>query len=625
MSGKLPEPAFEIPPAHRFSAQRMVNWLSPGQLLDTGLKALLSGLFGAYADKREVQAALVQALAPDHDYSEGGEIWFDYVADLGDGFNPTYATAWLMARPGLSVPGAPEELPRGRFLILGGDQVYPTASAQEYQDRLVGPFGAVLPRVETGWPHVYAIPGNHDWYDGLTSFLRIFCQTRSPGSTGSVLPRSRWLGAWETRQRRSYFALKLPANWWLWGTDIQLSADIDKPQLEYFFDVIAPQMQEEARRTGCEPRVILVTASPSWVFCVDRPAPGGHSVDDPKSFESLAYFEKLIRRSGARLALVLSGDLHHYCRYEQQTSDPGEPKTHRITSGGGGAYLFATHQMPDRIKVPEESAKDVVKQTVYRREAIFPSESESRQEARGVWGLPWRNVSFSALLGSLYILFAWTLQSASHSINGMSKSLADSLLDARGPGEVVHQFAQVFAHSPASVLFLLIVLGGAFAFAWTEGKPYRPRLPVLGLVHGVGHLLICLGLIDLLSYVNLGWLHLKPEAISLVLVFIAETLLLGGLLGSLWFAAYLLAASKLCCGHTNEVFSSQSIQDYKNFLRLRITPDGELTIHPLGVRKVPHSWELNPRATSAGGTESWWNPPEKALEPCLIEEPVTIR
>ena len=36
-------------------------------------------------------------------------------------------------------------------------------------------------------PTVYAIPGNHDWYDGLTGFLRQFGQDR-------------WLGGWRTHQ-----------------------------------------------------------------------------------------------------------------------------------------------------------------------------------------------------------------------------------------------------------------------------------------------------------------------------------------------------------------------------------------------------------------------------------------
>ena len=57
---------------------------------------------------------------------------------------------------------------------------------------------AALPYLEGAPPDMYALPGNHDWYDGLTSFMRLFCQ-------------GGWVGAWRTRQRRSYFAVKLPS------------------------------------------------------------------------------------------------------------------------------------------------------------------------------------------------------------------------------------------------------------------------------------------------------------------------------------------------------------------------------------------------------------------------------
>ena len=66
-------------------------------------------------------------------------------------------------------------------------------------------------------PEVFALPGNHDWYDSLVSFTRLFCSQR-------------WFQGWRTRQRRSYFALKLPGRWWLVATDFQLGSDIDALQ-----------------------------------------------------------------------------------------------------------------------------------------------------------------------------------------------------------------------------------------------------------------------------------------------------------------------------------------------------------------------------------------------------------
>ncbi|MBI1925576.1 hypothetical protein HYR99_15150 [Candidatus Poribacteria bacterium] len=41
-----------------FTRQPMVRWFDPGLLVGTGIRALLSSIFGAYADKREIQAVL---------------------------------------------------------------------------------------------------------------------------------------------------------------------------------------------------------------------------------------------------------------------------------------------------------------------------------------------------------------------------------------------------------------------------------------------------------------------------------------------------------------------------------------------------------------------------------------
>ena len=110
-------------------------------LLNTGLRTLLAILFGAYLDKRELQNALSGDVfeQPGRD----GELWLDYVADLGDGFHATYSVAYLLAQPRLAVGG--RVLPRGDVLLMGGDQVYPVANGDEYENRTKGPYRAALP------------------------------------------------------------------------------------------------------------------------------------------------------------------------------------------------------------------------------------------------------------------------------------------------------------------------------------------------------------------------------------------------------------------------------------------------------------------------------------------------
>ena len=66
-------------------------------------------------------------------------------------------------------------------------------------------------------PSCFAIPGNHDWIDGLETFQR-HIQHRG------------WLGGWLLPQEASYFALRLPQGWWLFGLDLALLDDIDMCQ-----------------------------------------------------------------------------------------------------------------------------------------------------------------------------------------------------------------------------------------------------------------------------------------------------------------------------------------------------------------------------------------------------------
>ncbi|HEX5633985.1 MAG TPA: metallophosphoesterase, partial [Gemmatimonadales bacterium] len=230
----------------RATSQRlpMVGWYDPGQLLDTGLKTLFSMIVGERSDRRIIQA--LAARQPDvydytHHYVEGDaepspapdrpreELWLDYVADTGDGWNSTYAVAWALAQPTLALPDG-SALPRADVLVFGGDQVYPAASREEYNRRLVVPFDTALGDAAVAEsPHVFAIPGNHDWYDGLVSFTRLFCQKRR-------------IGAWKTLQRGSYFAFRLPHGLWLFAVDIQLEADIDLAQLAFFCEIVEKQM-----------------------------------------------------------------------------------------------------------------------------------------------------------------------------------------------------------------------------------------------------------------------------------------------------------------------------------------------------------------------------------------------
>ena len=100
------------------------------------MQSVISSIFGNFNDKREIQAAL-------HHHNDSinyfdccnseNELWLDYVSDSGDGFDATFTIAKLLARPNLKINR--KTLNRGDLLIMGGDQVYPSPSREEYNNR----------------------------------------------------------------------------------------------------------------------------------------------------------------------------------------------------------------------------------------------------------------------------------------------------------------------------------------------------------------------------------------------------------------------------------------------------------------------------------------------------------
>jgi hypothetical protein len=586
-----------------FDSKPMVGWFDPGQLARTGVQALLSSVFGAYADRREVQAAL--GSNEPFDYSDQEDIWFDYIADLGDGFDSTYAMARLLAKEKLRVSSdsTSVETERGRFLVLGGDQVYPTASKDEYHNRLVGPYRAALPWTQPpDHPDMFAIPGNHDWYDGLTSFGRLFCQ-------------GRWIGGWKTRQPRSYFAIKLAHNWWLWGTDVQLESDIDFPQLEYFTSV-AKQMEPGSK-------IILATAEPSWTYL---PMKG------PTAYENIQVLEEATMNPyGHKHVIGLAGDLHTYARYESK--ERGDTR-HRFISGGGGAYLYPTHSLPTMFDLPEQG-----KLNRYKCDAVFPSLRDSKRLSWRALLFPFMNPPFAFFMGALYLIVAWSLQSTSIILEGVDfgQTAAEAKIHDTYIEQIAHipfvNFGRVIAKtwhyaavSPTTMLLIAALVFGLYAFADVKGR-------WLKMFVGVGHALLHIAALVVfawaLAWLDVVYLKIDPHSFLLTLAFTAEMVLLGGAVGSMIMGLYLWLSNRALGAHTNEIFSCQASPDYKHFLRFHLTKDG-LTIYPIGVKKVPRSWELwmdqNAGNSVKPGTE--WIVPKRegtANRPYLIEEPIEMK
>jgi hypothetical protein len=632
--------------------KKMVGWYAPTQLAKTGVEVAISTIFGRHSDHRLVEAMASgddvpgdyapgddgsgkdvsgkrpkpfydythyhlddgKVLKRDLDHSRN-EIWIDYVGDVGDGWNSTYAVAHYLGEPGgRAFKYADRETgekyeaqtKRGEVLIFGGDEVYPTASRQEYNDRLVTPYETALRNSPEQCPHVFALPGNHDWYDSLVAFTRLF--TARP-----------WFAGWRTRQSRSYFALKLPHNWWLLGTDLQLGSDIDKPQMEYF-ESLAVEMEEEATRSGEPARVIVCHAEPHWIRAAQY---GG---EDPNYSES--NLKLLERRLGTNVAVFIAGDLHHYRRHESL-----DKSTQKITAGGGGAFLHPTHvgalgkslNEIDEIGLWNEEKQDFDKRK-FRLEGCFPSTQDSSRAT-------WRNLIFPYLKGNesrtfgvvtalLYLLLTLPVVLSIDDIGG-----------AQSFGQITFTLIERLVHSPMSVALILATIIGFIFFTDTHSTLYRI---IMGGLHGIAHVAAACTIAVLTVFkiaeltspetwtFHIPWSGALGFSLDMRLPLAALVIFaLGFVVGSFIMGLYLLISLNLFGRHGNEAFSSLGIEDWKNFIRLHINGNGDLTIYPIGIKRVPRKWI--PR-TSATGPELVPDPKDsRATAPELIEPPIVMR
>ncbi len=572
----------------------MVNWYSPSQLTDTAIKTIISTIIGENADPRLITAATDKAffdysreLTPNgFDFSPTeearNEIWIDYVSDVGDGWNSTYSVAYMLARPEIEIDKKP--LKRGNILVFGGDGVYPTAETDEYKKRLVNPYRTAFETVGKNdlkvsglqkEPHVFALPGNHDWYDSLVAFQKLF--------STHIFNQRVFGGFWRTRQKRSYFTLKLPHKWWLLGVDLQLSHNIDVPQLEYFQRIITTVMEKGDK-------VIVCVPEPYWVKTIKYE---GLTDKFEKKEASIEKLEKLFEENEIEVKLYLAGDLHHYRRFE---SNDGR-QVQKITAGGGGAFLHPTHDF--------DFENEDYNNKGFEWRTNYPNYNESRKKDwRNIFGFIPKNKTFGFLTGGLYILIAFLIHG----------EIAGEFTWAKAFEATINRLI----NEPLAFIVVILMLLGLVFFTDSNSRNYKR---IAGGIHGLTHL----AAIFVLGW--LGYLLMRfaverfdltnPAVVNFVwLICIFLVCGIGGfIIGSFIMGVYLFVSLHLFGRHDNEAFSAMKIEDYKNFIRLHIDSKGNLTIYPFKIEKVCKNW------SEAGGKCE----PKDELKPELIENPIVIK
>lgn len=581
---------------------------------------------------------------------ENGEFWFDFIADTGDGGNATYAVASLALKDQLilSMPhNVRARLMRGELLLLGGDLAYPGASSAEYRYRFVEMFEAVRNSADPTYVRsrpltLAALAQNHDWMDSASTFSRYFLR----GSDSAPL-----LGA-EIPQRQSYFCAKLPQGWWALGLDFALQGDIDRDQFEQFEALLSAEglTQEVNGSTityhiGPQDSVLLVYPEPYWTRAIFDGADPGH----PKRYQRL---EGLL---GQRIRLRLAGDLHHYMRWKNDVHGL------LVTCGTGGAFTHPTHTLstterigfarfdanirippepdsPDAVAIGRTSDKEAYPDEFDRQEhTVYPNRATSRAQAvrnplsllgrqHGAWG--GGNQTFALLMGLLYWLNAYVTATPFHDSfkpDGFS-SMWRMAPENFGLG-LLALWVKAMIFSPLGMIINSLMLAGCVIMgreAATELAPGSGRIKrwiwttLMGMLHGIAHAIAVFSLQFWLQIGATSILHLDRDGLEQMQPLLLHSLMVGtgmlvggSIIGALLFGCYLTLMSTAGL-LTNNGFSALGIQDFKGFLRFRISADGNLAAYFIALDSVPRHWKGEQDQTAG----PIWSP-DKPLEPRL--------
>ena len=509
-----------------------------------------------------------------------GDVWIDYAADLGDGFDPTMAVAWHVARPLLDVPHDPDGelpavpgggLPRGELLILGGDEIYPYASRKRYQRQTLLPY--VCARDDGTVGRVLAIPGNHDYYGGTRHFEELFVAHENDAGAfvpGHGLTLEGQEGGWESAdQRHRWFSTKLPRGWWIWGLDTGLDGSIDEAQRAYFNHVVATEFSSRDQ-------VVLCTPVPLWQL----------RQKFPDQYQSLReQIDGWLAPKDGSVALFVSGDSHYFAQYDDtsrtgdsQTDDvtlrAASPRAERhLTVGGGGAFLHPTHSLAERI--PSERGRPE-----FQLKARWPSPADSRALSPHASILnDWQFLALGSIFGALFGLGSWMAS------NDWLRRFWGRKTDNPKPWGF-SPFRYV-AHVGAVwlILVVLVVVGCAMTTPNAREQFLRRGARRYGLLFGLG-----LGAVMFVGLANAHWLvdWRAPHRGRLVW-FVALSFFMGGVL----LCAYFFGVSWLCRNlrvNDNLAFSAVASTRFKHFVRFRFTGDGDLTVYVIGLDPVGRDW-----------------------------------
>ncbi len=308
---------------------------------DTWRENMIVALRGHYKDVGDDRLFRVEppGVSGENDFS------FLVVADNGDGG----AAQHSLRDQYLSLGKRPDV----KFLVVSSDVIYPDGAMRDYEANFYLPFkGFTKP--------IYAIPGNHDWYDALEGFAANFleadaartcmhsrletdgrlttsAQTRTERYINEAARLREEFGVRTGLQRGPIFEVQTN-RFALIAVDTGVLKTVDSAQWDWLKAALA-------RSRGKFTMVIL--GHPLYT--------GGRYQGDPdqlagewepplrsplaqRESEGFSAVHRLLREHQAEV--VMAGDMHDFEHYQEKYEANGKDRTmHHFVNGGGGAYI----------------------------------------------------------------------------------------------------------------------------------------------------------------------------------------------------------------------------------------------------------------------------------------------
>ena len=259
------------------------------------------------------------------DVNDNDDFSFVVIGDTGEGD----ASQLILKDQLLAVSNHPGV----KFVTISSDVVYPTGALRDYEKKFWMPFKGVN-------KPVYAIPGNHDWYDALDGFVATFYEpdaarhalssrvkadmnmtsTTEKRIEEMITKSDIWRREYEVPtgfQKAPYFQVS-SGNFVLITVETGVIRQIDSLQRKWLTNVL---------ESSKEKFVMVLLGHPFYAI-------GEYQGLLNPDFDSI---HDLLRKY--KVPLVMAGDTHDLEYYAEPASNKEMRTMHHFVNGGGGAYL----------------------------------------------------------------------------------------------------------------------------------------------------------------------------------------------------------------------------------------------------------------------------------------------